>query len=122
MDDDFDNGMGLPDEEIGGSIDDLADVAAGGIEGDVEPGVGEAGGTRSSGGARARLSPAPRPRAAKTAAPAKKSSKPKAAPAKKKKPAKKAAKKKAAKKKAKSKKPARKAARKSGRKAAKRKK
>ena len=111
MDEDFDNGMGLPDDEIGVSIDDIADTGAGGIESDVEPRVAAVGGTRSSGGARARTVRAP-----KAAAPAKKSSKPKAA---KKKPAKKAAKKKA---KAAKKKPARKAARKSGKKAAKRKK
>jgi hypothetical protein len=113
MDDDFDNGMGLPDDEIGVSIDDIADTGAGGIENDVEPGTAGAGGTRSSGGARARTVRAP-----KAAAPAKKSAKPKAV---KKKAAKKAPK--AAKKKAKAaKKPARKAARKSGKKAAKRKK
>jgi len=122
MDDDFDNDMGLPDEEIGGSIDDVADVGTGGIEEDVEPGVSEAAGTRSSGGARARQSPATTPRAPKAAAsaPAKKAAKggkKKAAPkAVKKKPARKAAKKKAAKK------PAPKASRKSGKKAMKRKK
>jgi hypothetical protein len=114
MDDDFDNGMGLPDDEIGVSIDDIADTGTGGIENDVEPGMAGAGGTRSSGGARARTVRAP-----KAAAPAKKSSKPKTV---KKKAPKKAAKK-AAKKKAKAaKKPARKAARKSGKKAARRKK
>ena len=120
MDDDFDNEIGLPDDEIGGSADDLADVGMGGLEGELEPGIGEAGGTRSSGGARARQS-APTSRAPKAAAPAKKAAKPKAA---KKKAAKKAAKKKPkAKSKAKAKKkPARKAARKSGKKAAKRKK
>jgi hypothetical protein len=121
MDDDFDNEIGLPDDEIGGSADDLADVGMGGLEGELEPGIGEAGGTRSSGGARARQS-TPTPRAPKAAAPAKKPAAPKAA---KKKPAKKAAKKaKAAKKpKAKAKKKAApKAARKSGKKAAKRKK
>ena len=77
MDDDFDNEIGLPDDEIGGSADDLADVGMGGIEGELEPGAGEGGGTRSSGGARARQS-TPTPRAAKAAAPAKKASKPKA--------------------------------------------
>jgi hypothetical protein len=120
MDDDFDNEIGLPDDEIGGSADDLADVGMGGLEGELEPGIGETGGTRSSGGARARQSK-PTPRAPKTAAPAKKAAAPKAA---KKKPAKKAAKK-AAKKKPKAKakkKSVRKAARKSGKKAAKRKK
>jgi len=74
MDDDFDNGMGLPDDEIGVSIEDIAETGAGGIEGEVGPGMAEAGGTRSSGGARARTARAP-----KAAAPAKKSSKPKAA-------------------------------------------
>jgi len=122
MDDDFDNEIGLPDDEIGGSTDDLADVGMGGLEGELEPGAGEAGGTRSSGGARARQS-TPTPRAPKAAAPAKKAAKPKAAA---KKPPKKAAKK-AAKKKAKpkakaKKKAARSASRKSGKKAAKRKK
>jgi len=112
MDDDFDNGVELPDDEIGVSIDDIADTGAGGIESDVEPGMAEAGGTRSSGGDRARTARAPK---AKAAASSKKSSKPKAV--------KKKAPKKAAKKKAKAaKKPARKAARKSGKKAAKRKK
>ena len=110
MDDDFDNGVGLPDDEIGVSIDDIAEAGPGGIEGEVET-VVVAGGTRSSGGARAKTARAPK---AKAAAPAKKSSKPKAA--KKKKAAAKKKKAKAAKK------PARKAARKSGKKAAKRKK
>src|SRR5262249_4349132 len=100
MDDDFDNGMGLPDDEIGVSIDDIAEAGPGGIESEVEA-VVVPGGPRSSGGARAQTARAP-----KAAASAKKSSKPKAA-MKKKKPAKKAAKKKA---KA-AKKPARKAAR-----------
>jgi hypothetical protein len=119
MDDDFDNEIGLPDDEIAGSADDLADVGMGALEGELEPGVGEAGGRRSSGGARARQS-APTPRAPKAAAPAKKSSAPKTA---KKKPAKKKPAKKKSKPKAKAKKkPARKAARKSGKKAAKRKK
>jgi len=114
MDDDFDNGVELPDDEIGVSMDDIADTGAGGIETEVEAGVIEVGGTRSSGGARARTARAP-----KAAAPSKKSSKPKAV----KKASKKAGPKKAAKKKAKAaKKPARKAARKSGKKAAKRKK
>ena len=44
MDDDFDNDMGLPDEEIGGSIDDVADVGTGGLEEGLGPGVAEAGG------------------------------------------------------------------------------
>jgi hypothetical protein len=118
MDDDFDNEIGLPDDEIAGSADDLADVGMGALEGELEPGVGEAGGRRSSGGARARQS-APTPRAPKAAAPAKKSSAPKAA---KKKPAKKKSKPKAKAKAKAKKKPARKAARKSGKKAAKRKK
>jgi hypothetical protein len=109
MDDDFDNGVGLPDDEIGVSIDDIAETGPGGIEREVET-VVVAGGTRSSGGARAKTARAP-----KAAAPAKKSSKPKAAK-KKAAPAKKKKKAKAAKK------PARKAARKSGKKAAKRKK
>jgi hypothetical protein len=118
MDDDFDNEIGLPDDEIGGSTDDLVDVGIGGIEGELGPGAGEPGGTRSSGGARARQSTPSR--VPKAAAPAKKSAAVKAAA--KKKPAKKAAKKKPKAKAKVKKKPARKAARKSGKKAAKRKK
>ena len=63
MQDDFDNGMGLPDDEmIGGSLGDgdINDLGAG-LEGEPELGGGEGGdgGSRSSGGARARTS-APR--------------------------------------------------------------
>jgi hypothetical protein len=112
MDDDFDNEIGLPDDEIGGSTDDLVDVGIGGIEGELGPGAGEPGGTRSSGGARARQSTPSR--VPKAAAPVKAAAK--------KKPAKKAAKKKPKAKAKVKKKPARKAARKSGKKAAKRKK
>ena len=54
MDDDFDNGMGMPDEELpgGSALSDTGDVGAG-DEGDADAELSESSG-RMSGGARAR--------------------------------------------------------------------
>ena len=113
--DEFDNGMGMPDEELmGGSL--LGDVGAGGLESEPESAGAEPSGHRASGGARAHKAAGSAKKAAPKAAPkaARKAAKPakKARPAKKAKPARNAAKKAA-------KKPARKAAKKGGKKAAK---
>ena len=58
MQDDFDNGMGMPDEEIGGGAADMGEMPGGHhAEPEPEAGGGEASGGRSSGGgARARKS------------------------------------------------------------------
>ena len=112
--DEFDNGMGMPDEELmGGSL--LGDVGAGSLEPEPESGA-EPSGHRASGGARAHKAAGSAKKAAAKAAPkaARKAAKPakRAKAAKKARPARKAAKKAA-------KKPARKAAKKGGKKAAK---
>ena len=56
MDDDFDSGMGIPDDELAGESagSDMGDEGAG-HEGDADIGAGEPTG-RPSGGARARKS------------------------------------------------------------------
>ncbi|SRR5258706_7881066 len=92
MQDEFDNGMGMPDDELTGdaTLSDEPDLT-GGLEGDLLGDLEEPGG-RPSGGARARkVAFVPRPRVAAKAVKAGKPSK-KSAPAKKK-SAKKAAKK-----------------------------
>jgi hypothetical protein len=98
MKDDFDNGMGMPDEELtgGSSLSDMADITAGSLEGDLL-GELEEPGSRPSGGARARKAAfVPRARSAAKVAKAAKPVKKKIAKAKK--VAKKAAKKKGARK------------------------
>jgi hypothetical protein len=123
MKDDFDNGMGLPDEEIGGSLGDINELGTG-IEAEPELG-GEGAGSRSSGGARARLAPGP---STPASAPKAAAAKPKAAAKKKKASGKKKAARKSARKPARKSAKARKArkapsrARKAGKKAARRKK
>ena len=109
MEDDFDNGMGLPEDELTGStsMSDPGDLGLGGMDAEDEM-DSEAPG-RPSGGARARSS-ASRPPKRAAAAPAARKSASKGA--KKKSAKKKGAKKKAAKKSAR--KPARKAAKKAG--------
>jgi adenylate kinase len=96
MQDDFDNEMGLPDDELAGdSLGDLGDPTLEIEETDVEVSLEAPAGRRGSGGARARKSSSA-PRAARIGAskPAKKAAKPtkKAAKARKKaSPARKAA-------------------------------
>ena len=74
MDDEFDNDMGLPEDDLNESLGELGDLgdAETGIEAEFDE-AGELAATRSSGGARARSSvseSAPRaPKAAKPAAP-----------------------------------------------------
>ena len=101
MQDDFDSGMGMPDDELAGgsAMSDMGEAGHGGAEGEGEGGGEPAG--RPSGGARARKSSGSR----KSSSARKGVAKPKKAV------------KKAAPKKAKAKKPARKAAGKSGKKA-----
>ena len=67
MKDDFDNGLGIPDDELtgGSAISDLSDVAGSGPEGDLLGDLSQPAG-RPSGGARARRSPSA-PRAASSA-------------------------------------------------------
>ena len=113
--DDFDNGAGIPDEELGGesaaSDADLGEPVGGGAEDEAEVAEAAAPAGRSSTPARARKSggsarkAAPKKAAPKKAAPKKAAAKAKkAAPKKKAKPAKKKAAKKHAKKAAKKKK------------------
>jgi hypothetical protein len=75
MKDDFDDGMGMPDDELtgGSSLSDVADITSGGLEGDLLGELEEPAG-RPSGGARAGKSAfVPRPRSVpKMAKPAKK--------------------------------------------------
>ena len=109
MEDDFDNGMGLPEDELTGStsMSDPGDLGSGGMDAEDEMGSQAPG--RPSGGARARSSSpsrAPKRAAAAPAAPKSASKKAK----------KKSAKKKGAKKSAR--KPSRKPARKAAKKAA----
>jgi len=111
MQDDFDSGMGIPDDELAGESAMSEGDALGGHEGDVELDApeGEPVG-RASGGARAMASGGGKPSAPRKAAPAKKASAKKAVAKKAAKPAKKA---KSAKKSAGAKKAAGKGARKS---------
>jgi len=111
MQDDFDSGMGIPDDELAGESAMSEGDALGGHEGDVELDApeGEPVG-RASGGARAMASGGGKPSAPRKAAPAKKAAAKKAVAKKAAKPAKKA---KSAKKSAGAKKAAGKGARKS---------
>ena len=97
--DDFDNDLGLPDDEIaGGSEGDISDLGAG-LDTEPDMGVETLPGGRSSGAVRARSAAPSAPKAAKPKAAKPRVSKPKAAARPKPKAKKKAAK--AAKKKAK---------------------
>ena len=114
MEDDFDNGMGLPEDELTGStsMSDPGDLGLGGM--DAEDEMGREAPGRPSGGARARSSSGSSPRKRAAGAPAARKS---ASSGAKKKSAGQGGKKKAAKKSARkaSRKPARKAAKKSAR-------
>jgi hypothetical protein len=117
MQDDFDSGMGIPDDELAGESAMSEGDALGGHDGDaeLEAPEGEPVG-RASGGARAMASGGGKPSAPRKAAPAKKAAAKKAAAKKTAKPAKKA---KPARKSAGAKKAAGKGARKTQKKAAK---
>jgi hypothetical protein len=120
MQDDFDSGMGIPDDELAGESSMSEGDALGGHDGDVELEAPESEPVgRASGGARAMASGGTKAPAPRKAAPAKKAVKKAARPAKK---AAKAAKKSTPKKTAKKaamKRPAKKSARKSAKKAVK---
>jgi len=120
MQDDFDSGMGIPDDELAGDSSMSEGDALGGHDGDVELEAPESEPVgRASGGARAMTSGGAKAPAPRKAAPAKKAVKKAAKPAKRAaKAAKKSAPKKAAKKAA-SKRPAKKSARKAAKKSAK---